>query len=103
MAAMGRHEGAAERVAPPRARLLRLALGVTATLVAWGYLVFAAIDFGSRGRDGEGLGWFFLLLATVGATACLFVTLMLVGKLLAALRGEAPGPRAPGGGKRAAR
>ncbi|MBO9523999.1 MAG: hypothetical protein J7518_20885 [Nocardioidaceae bacterium] len=110
---MGRHQGpggttsgpASEDGAQPRRqRLLALALGITATLVAWGYLVWAAIDFGSKARDGEGMpAWLFLLLATLGATTCLFVTLVLVGKVLATLRGQAPPPRVPGGGKRAAR
>jgi hypothetical protein len=79
-----------------------LALGVTLTLVAWGFLVWAAIDFGSRARDGEQLAWAFLALATIGATACLLVTLILVTKVLATVRGEAE-PRAgvPGGRRRA--
>jgi hypothetical protein len=105
MTAVGKHAGEpVEEVAgSPRPRLLGLALGVTATLVAWGYLVWEAIDFGGRARDGDGLGWLFLFLATVGATACLFMTLILVNKLLATLRGEAPARPSSGGGKRVAR
>ena len=105
---MGKHSGeraAPEPAAPPvRRRLLVLALGITATLVAWGFLVWAAIDFGAEARGGEAPAWFFLALATIGATACLFVTLILGNKVLATLRGEVPppGPR-PTGGRRAAR
>lgn len=102
MARVGKHSGeAAERPPLPRRRLFGLALGITATLVAWGFLVWAAIDFGSRARDGESLAWAFLALATLGATACLFVTLILGNKVLAALRGEVR--PSSGGGRRAAR
>ena len=79
-----------------------LALGITATVVAWGYLVWEAIDFGSRARGGEGAAWVFVALATIGATACLLVTLILASKVLATLRGEVqPRPVVPGGRRRA--
>jgi hypothetical protein len=106
MSRVGKHSGTpAEPVPLPRRKLLGLALGITLTLVAWGFLVWAAIDFGSRARGGEQLAWGFLVLATVGATACLLVTLILVTRLIATLRGRAD-PRtapAPGGGRRAVR
>jgi hypothetical protein len=79
-----------------------LALGITLTLVAWGFLVWAAIDFGAQARDGETPAWLFLAFATIGATACLLVTLILGSKLMAVLRGETPRPRSAGG-RRAAR
>ena len=100
---MGKHSGAPEEpVALPRRRLLGLALGITLTLVAWGFLVWAAIDFGTRARGGEAPAWAFVALATVGATACLLVTLILVTRLLTTLRGETQ-PRAgvPAGRRRA--
>lgn len=100
---MGRHSGERQEAPPlPRRRLLVLALGITLTLVAWGFLVWAAIDFGTQARDGETPAWAFLGFATIGATACLLVTLILGGKVLAVLRGEAPRPRTSGG-RRAAR
>jgi len=74
--------------------LLLLALGITACLVAWGYLVYAAIDFGSTARGGDSTAWWFLALASVGAVACLFVGLMLVARLLRRL-GITSGPPAP--------
>ena len=37
-----------------------LALGVTFCMVAWGYLVKAAIDFGSTARGGDQDAWMFL-------------------------------------------
>lgn len=50
-------------------------------VVAWGYLVYAAIDFGSSARAGHGASWWFLALASLGAIACLFVALMLLSRL----------------------
>ncbi len=99
--------------------LLLLALGVTGCIVAWGYLVYAAIDFGSTARGGDATAWWFLALASVGAVACLFVGLMLVARVLRRLgitgappprSGSAPADPAPAdgaprpvGGRRAAR
>lgn len=88
-----------------------LATGITALVVAWGYLVWAAIDFGARARGGEGVAWAFLGLASLGAVACLFAGLMLGVRLLRLLGLLAPegddagpaAPPAPRGGKRAAR
>lgn len=93
--------------------LLVLAVGITACVVAWGYLVYAAIDFGSTARGGDSTAWWFLALASVGAVACLFVGLMLVARLLRRL-GITRAPSAtpveppeehprPIGGRRAAR
>jgi hypothetical protein len=97
--------------------LLLLAVGVTACVVAWGYLVYAAIDFGSTARGGDSRAWWFLAVASLGAVACLFVGLMLAVRLLRRLgitSGPAPGPTEPEsaasgdrprpvGGRRAAR
>jgi len=107
MSRVGKHEGEpVEELPQPaqRERLLKLAGGITATVIAWGYLVFLAIDFGSAARDGNGFAWVLLFLATLGATACMFVTLILGNKVLAVLRGEEPPRRIPPtGGRRAAR
>jgi len=108
MSLVGKHSGEpVEELPQPvqRERLLKLAGGLTATLIAWGYLVFLAIDFGSAARDGDGFAWVLLILSTVGATACMFVTLILGNKVLATLRGESPPPprATPPGGRRAAR
>ena len=80
-----------------------------ACVVAWGYLVWAAIDFGSTARGGDGRAWWFLVLAAIGAVACLFVGLMLltrIGQELGLVDPPQPKqpkpPRAPGG-RRAAR
>ena len=80
-----------------------LAVGITLTLVAWGFLVWAAIDFGGQARDGETPAWAFLALSTVGATACLFLTLILGTKVLGLVRGEVAREPRVAGGRRAAR
>lgn len=93
--------------------LLLLALGITACVVAWGYLVYAAIDFGATARGGDDRAWWFLAVASVGAVACLFFGMMLLARLTRRLGiTEPPAPRGtadaeeaprPIGGRRAAR
>lgn len=61
-----------------------LCVAITLCVVAWGYLVFAAIDFGSTARGGDSRAWGFLALACLGAAACLFTGMILVGRLLRA-------------------
>ena len=81
---------------PSRRTTLVLAVSVTATLVAWGVLVLAAIDFGREARSGEPAAWAFLALSTLGAAACLFVTLLLGARLHSVLTGtEASRPKPP--------
>jgi hypothetical protein len=94
------------RTRPSRLALLALALGITASVVAWGYLVYAAVDFGSTARGGDAQAWWFLGLASVGAVACLFFGLMLISRLQRRLRpgdDQPPEPPRPVGGRRAAR
>lgn len=95
----GKRAGSRKGTKPKRRfqpALLLLALGVTAAVVAWGYLVYAAIDFGSEARGGESDAWLLLGLASVGAVACLFIGLILTARLLRRLGiTRAPEPRAP--------
>ncbi|MGA8256450.1 MAG: hypothetical protein WB767_07735 [Nocardioides sp.] len=111
---MSRGKRAGERESTARDRtLLWLAAGSTAALVAWGYLVYAAIDFGSSGRSGDDAAWWFLILASIGAVACLFLGLILLSRigqrlgLIATPELEEPppprDPNAPRGGHRAGR
>lgn len=78
-------------------------------MIAWGYLVYMAIDFGSAARNGNGLAWGLLALAGLGAAACLFAGLMFATRLLASLGltgsdpDGSPKPPRPTGGRRAAR
>ena len=110
MTGVGRHTGERVRAAattarPPKRRIVALSLFVTITLLAWGVLVLAAIDFGRDARSGDSQAWAFLGLASVGAAACLFVTMILGAKLVGVVRArtaEAPPVRLPGG-RRAAR
>lgn len=116
MASRGKR-AAAKQKARFRPTVLLLALGITGGVVAWGYLVRAAIDFGVQARSGNSDAWLYLGLASLGAVACLFIGLMLVARVLRELgitsardsasssaSPDAPPepPRAPGG-RRAAR
>jgi uncharacterized BrkB/YihY/UPF0761 family membrane protein len=91
--------------------LLILAVAITLCVVAWGYLVYAAIDFGSTARHGDDdAAWGYLAVAAVGAVACLFLGFMLVARFSRAIGITAPpdakakrDPSLPKGGKRAAR
>ena len=96
----GRHSG--KRVAERRPResrgsrlaVLPLAIGITLCVVAWGYLVKAAIDFGTTARGGESQAWTYLGLASLGAIACLFIGLMLVARI-GRVMGWSSGPDKP--------
>jgi hypothetical protein len=108
----GRHAGPARLEAPPAPKrrssavpLFFLALGITGSMVAWGYLVYLAIDFGTAARDGETRAWAFLALATVGGIACLFLALTLGTRFAIRLRESKPPPAPPQPpcGRRAAR
>ena len=63
-------------------RLAAIAAASLASLVAWGFLVWGAIDFGRTARGGDGQAWWFLAIASLGAVACLFLSLMLFTLLL---------------------
>ena len=90
----GARRGPKKRARPNRGALL-LALGITLCVVAWGYLVKTAVDFGSAARGGEQSAWGFLAVACVGAAACLFIGLILVAKLLRALGITSGGTTSP--------
>lgn len=85
--------------------------GITLCVIAWGYLVYAAIDFGTAARGGSSSAWLFMGLACLGAIACLFVGLLLLARMMRALGVTSPpsspsspdAPPRPVGGKRAAR
>jgi hypothetical protein len=108
----GKRAGSRKGSRPPRTlskAALALGAGITLCVVAWGYLVYAAIDFGTAARGGSGgTAWLLMGLASLGAIACLFVGLLLVVRLMRAL-GITSGPDTPDvpprpvGGKRAAR
>ena len=95
----GKHAGKRRAPAPApswTARdLVPLAAGITAAVVAWGYLVYVAIDFGTAARGGEHGAWWLLALATVGAMACLFVGLVLVARLVRKVAGAPQGAADP--------
>lgn len=78
-----------------RPSVLLLALGITLLVIAWGYLVYAAIDFGADARGGDSRAWGFLGICAVGAVACLFAGLMLVARLGRALGITSASPTPP--------
>lgn len=98
-----------------RSDLLRIAIGITLALVAWGYLVVAAIDFGAEARhEDDAASWALLAVAAIGAMLCLFLAFILAARFaralgLAATPEPKPKPKPkrdpglPKGGKRAAR
>lgn len=94
---IGTRRAARRRSLPDRTSLL-LCLGLTLCVVAWGYQVFAAIDFGTSARGGETAAWGFLALACAGAAVCLFVGLMIGARLVRRLGVTAPDAPAPAGG-----
>lgn len=107
MCGVGRHSGdrPVATTTLPRRRIAWLTLGLSAALVAWGVLVWAAIDLGREARSGASEAWWVVVVATVGAAACLFVVLLLGARLLGILQGRESPPRpvrVPGG-RRAAR
>ena len=104
-------EGAGKRVGARRAastaaasrRTKALLAGACLLLViAWGYLVSAAIDFGRTARGGDSTAWIFLGIASLGAIACLFAGLLVGARLLVAL-GVIREVPALAGGRRAKR
>lgn len=106
-----KHAGSRKGRGTPVTEALVLAVAVTAAVVAWGYLVYLAIDFGTSARSGESRAWWYLGIASLGAVLCLFLGLVLVARLLRALGITEPPaepssvyapPRTPGG-RRAAR
>lgn len=112
----GKRVGSRHGARPPRPSrthyraALVVCVGITLCVVAWGYLVYAAIDFGTAARGGSGSSaWALMGLASLGAVACLFAGLLLVSRLLDVLRGSTSSPASPPpaprpvGGKRAAR
>ena len=88
-----------------RPAVIALASALTATVVGWGILVVAAVDFGISARTGETGDWWFLALATMGAIACLLLAILLLSRILEVLRRPtaSPAPVRPAGGKRRAR
>jgi hypothetical protein len=87
--AQGGKRKAAKRAATRAVRLdpslVLPAAGVTFCVIAWGYLVSAAIDFGSQARSGESVAWVYLAVACLGAVCCLFAGLMMGAHVLRSL------------------
>ncbi len=92
MTLVGKHSGGAPPPLPT-GRLASYAAAVVAAALAWGVLVYYAIQLGPSAKAGELGAWLLLAVATLGAVGCLFLALIFGGKFLDTLRGEAPAPR----------
>jgi hypothetical protein len=100
--------GGRRRAAPARRELpkVRLAAHLAVALLtgaAWIYLVRAAIDFGGVARDGDGIAWLFVALATLGAIGCLLLAIVLVTRVLVMLGLVRDQPKPPPAKRTAAR
>ena len=93
---VGTPRGGARRAAKPKRTLqpkaVALGLGSLAALVAWGALVWLAVDSGRSARGGDSGKWVVLAVASVGAVVCLFLCLWL-GTLLLRRLGILDEPR----------
>lgn len=87
------------RAAPGPRRVPRglalLALGTTGCIVAWGVLVALAVGAGRQLEAGGG-AWTVLVMATMGAAACLLLGLLLGVRLVTLVRDEPRPARTPG-------
>src|SRR5699024_6731513 len=98
---VGKHSGT---TAAPSIRMIGLyAAGTAATLVAWGALVYYAIQFGPEARSGRTSAWVMLGVATAGAIACLLLALLLGTHLVEQLRRLARSTASPSTSGRHAR
>jgi hypothetical protein len=75
------------------------AVAALLTALAWGVLVYFAIQLGPDVKDGEPRAWALLVVATIGAMACLFLSLILGGRVVELLRTPTveQAPPSPGG------
>lgn len=73
------------------------ALGIVASFAVWIALVVFAINLGSPAKAGSTAAWFLLAIATLGAIACLVLSLMLSVRAWELRTGVRPPKRAPGG------
>jgi hypothetical protein len=93
----------------PGRGVARYALAAVLTALAWGVLVYYAIQLGPDVKDGEPRAWALMVVASVGAMACLFLSMILGGRVVEVLRSptvlatEPEPPLTPPGGRRAKR
>ncbi len=84
----------------PLPTLLLLIAGVLGSIVAWGFLVRAAIAFGRAAVSSQPVAWAFCAGASLGAIGCLLLGFALVARLGRLL---GLGSRRSAAGRRAAR
>jgi len=84
----------ATRTRHPRTRtafaFLLTAFAVTAAILAWGYLVYTAIQHGQSWRAGDRDAWRIVAAAGIGAAGCLLIALMLIARCFRLMRASHP-------------
>ena len=74
-----------QATALPLPYLLAMALAAALSAGAWVYLVRSAIAFGRLARGGQGQAWLFTGAASVGATVCALLVIVLLARMLRSL------------------
>lgn len=97
MICVGRHTGPA--VETTRREMTLYAVGVAASIGVWIALVTFAIKLGGAARGGTSAAWLLMIVACLGAIACLVLALLL-GVRVWELRTGVRAPRSSGGGRR---
>jgi len=96
MRPVGKHSD--EAVSTPSApKVSTYALAVLLTALAWAVLVYYAIRLGPDAKAGEVRAWVLLVVATLGAIGCLFLSMMLGSRLVELVRGRPAPAKLPGG------
>lgn len=90
---VGKHRGGTPAPFPTR-RLAMYAMAVVVTALAWLALVYLAIQLGPSAKAADLAAWLLLVVATLGAIGCLFLTLIFGGKALEVIRHPRPQPDA---------
>jgi len=98
-----RRAGPAKSPTGPLLSLAAVFGGTAVGALAWFFLVRAAIDFGGEAKNGKGVAWVFMALATIGAIACLVLVLVLVtrGLTMLGVIGRSRTPTGASGHRRA--
>lgn len=90
---VGKHRGGAPAPFPTR-RLATYVAAVVVTALAWFALVYLAIQLGPSAKSANLVAWLLLVVATLGAIGCLFLTLIFGGKAVEVIRHPRPHPDA---------
>ena len=79
---VGRHGAPSKRRRTGLLGLALVAFGMVASGVAWVALVRGAIVFGADAKGGASVAWAYMVVATIGAAACLLLGMALVAQAM---------------------